>query len=108
MHDRQGNLDAADGGHLFAQDLLDVRHRTPAEGQVGEDALSELADVAGPKEELVTGGLDPGGRLSQRLTEQPRHPHRDSLLISIAAEKLLGGRVPAAHFPNFSLAPPHP
>ena len=54
VHDRQRQLDAADGGHLLAQDLLDVQHRLPAEREVGENALGELAYIAGPQEELVS------------------------------------------------------
>ncbi len=78
VHDRERDLHAADGGELLAQYLLYVHHRPPAEGQVGEHTLAELAHVAGAEQELVTRRLDPGGRLPQRLTEQPRHPHRES------------------------------
>ena len=94
VHDGKRHLDGADGGHLLPEDLLDVLHGLPSERQVGEDALAELAYITRPEEELVADRLDPGGRLSQRLTEHLGHPHRKSLLLAVG-ENLLGRRVRA-------------
>ena len=86
MHDGQRHLHATDGRQLLAEDLLDVHHCLPGEREVGEDALAELANVARPQEELVPGRFDPSWCLPQRLTEQPRHPHRKRLLVNLLAE----------------------
>ena len=70
LHHGQRHLLAADGVHLFADDLFDASLDPQAEGQVGEDAGSHLPDETRAKEQLVAGGFRVALCLAQRLIEE--------------------------------------
>ncbi len=73
---RHGQLLAADGIHLLADDGLDLIHRPAGQRQIRENPGRQLADEPGPQQQLMAGYIRIGRRIAQRLAEQFRHSHR--------------------------------
>ena len=69
---REVHLVRSRGGHLLADDLLDLRLHPQAERQPGEHAGGLPADVPGAHQELVAGDLGVGRVFAQRLKEVVR------------------------------------
>src|SRR5690606_9629247 len=67
---REQHLLGARGGHLFADDALDVGAHPQSERQPGEDPRRVAPDVTGPHEQLVAGRLGVGGVFLQGADEE--------------------------------------
>jgi hypothetical protein len=78
MHDRQADLLATDTVQLFAENPGDLEQGSLGQREVREDAGRELADVAGPHQELVRGDVRVARRLPERRCEQMGDPHAQS------------------------------
>ena len=75
MHHRHGHFLPANGVHFLAQDVFDLGHGAPGQGQVAEDAGRQLTDESGPQQKLVAGDLRIRGRTAQGLAEKLAHSH---------------------------------
>ena len=75
MHDRHEDLQRAGGGHLLADDLLDLSQTQKSERQKTVNAGGVLADVARSFEQIMTDRFDLGATLPERATEQLREAH---------------------------------
>ena len=69
VNDRHGDLLAANGVHLLADDPLDLVHAAPGQRQVGVDACAQRLDEAGAQQQLVADQLRVGRRVAQGLEE---------------------------------------
>jgi hypothetical protein len=67
VNHRHGDLLAADGVHLLADDGLDLVHAAAGQRQVGVDARAQRLDEAGAQQQLVAGQLGIGRRVAKSL-----------------------------------------
>ena len=71
----QQHLLPAGGVHLLAHDVLGLEAGAAAEGHVAVGPRHELVDTPRAQQQPMARRLRIGGRLAQRASEQPGHPH---------------------------------
>ncbi len=76
MHHGHGHLLPANSIHLFPHNVLDLIHHPSGQGEIAEDARTELTDVARAHKQLMADEFCVCGGFPQGFSEQTAESHR--------------------------------